>query len=182
MGGVFDLAGRLRSIRCAAAGVAGMLKSEPNARIHALATVGVLLGLFALVPGLPFVPFLLGSLALGGAAFWVHRKVRVNAVATTEAQEDSADDAAAKSLGDMLDLDDVHVDVDLPAGARNLHHDSFVLGIRKADRSARSCCSYVKVGVSVLPFQLSHKRGLDLLSPPVARLRPSGLKAIERVR
>lgn len=35
----------------------------------ALGTVAMLLGLFALVPGLPFFPFLLGSVALGTAAF-----------------------------------------------------------------------------------------------------------------
>ena len=40
----------------------------------ALGTVAFLMGLFAFVPGLPFLPFLAGALALGGAAAVVRRQ------------------------------------------------------------------------------------------------------------
>lgn len=74
----------------------------------ALATVAVLMVLFALVPGLPGVPFLLGGAILGGLAFWVSR----------QNLKDKKDESAAKAvaprierpIGDVLDLDDVHVE------------------------------------------------------------------------
>ena len=74
----------------------------------AMATVAVLMSLFALVPGLPFLPFIIGGLALGGTAFWLWKK---------EANEDSKIvepeaeiTPAKKSIGDILDLDDIHVE------------------------------------------------------------------------
>ncbi|OSP54755.1 flagellar biosynthesis protein FlhA [Pseudoruegeria sp. SK021] len=77
----------------------------------ALATVGVLMGLFALVPGLPFIPFVLGAAALGGSAFWVFRKTKAEDRSKAEAQAvTDRSPAPARSLGDMLDLDDIHVE------------------------------------------------------------------------
>ncbi len=74
----------------------------------ALATVGILMGFFALVPGLPFLPFLLGALALMGSA-WVVRK---NASEPEEEidQLELAPQPADKSMGDILDLDEIHVE------------------------------------------------------------------------
>jgi flagellar biosynthesis protein FlhA len=64
--------------------------------------------LFALVPGLPFLPFCAGGLALGVAAWMIHRKRQRSA---TEADAVSqAQPPSAPSLGDVLDLDDVHVE------------------------------------------------------------------------
>ncbi|TVQ58337.1 MAG: flagellar biosynthesis protein FlhA [Rhodobacteraceae bacterium] len=76
----------------------------------ALATVAALLALFAFVPGLPFFPFLLGALALGGAAWLAERERKaaaVRALASAEAPVDTG--PARKTLGDMLDLDEIHV-------------------------------------------------------------------------
>lgn len=75
----------------------------------ALATVAVLMILFALVPGLPFAPFMAGGVALGVAAFLMQKRIRENAVAEVETLE-SADLPAEKSLGDVLELDDIHVE------------------------------------------------------------------------
>ena len=76
----------------------------------ALATVALLMVLFALVPGLPFLPFVAGAAALGGFASAVHRsnqkKVAEAAVQTPETIEK----LPQKSLGDILDLDDIHVE------------------------------------------------------------------------
>ena len=75
----------------------------------ALSTVAVLMVLFALVPGLPFLPFIAGALILGGAALVVRRSALRNAA--PEAQgKDEAPQIATPTLGDMLDLDDVHVE------------------------------------------------------------------------
>lgn len=79
----------------------------------ALATVAVLMALFALVPGLPFFPFVMGAGALGGSAWWVHKTVARDAAAEAEAaQAQVASDSAARPelLGDLLDLDDIHVE------------------------------------------------------------------------
>jgi len=71
----------------------------------ALGTVAVLMALFALVPGLPFVPFILGAGGLGVAAYMVHQKAALPppAAALPEAP-------AHKSLGDVLDFDDIHIE------------------------------------------------------------------------
>ncbi len=75
----------------------------------ALGTVAVLMVLFALVPGLPFVPFILGAGVLGYAAYTGLRKQRAQdtgvEVATTE-----TDTPLPQAIGDVLDLDDVHLE------------------------------------------------------------------------
>jgi flagellar biosynthesis protein FlhA len=74
----------------------------------ALATVAALMGVFALMPGLPFVPFLLGAAALGTAAFLRHRSLRM-----APEEVAAAGPAAAppeERVGDLLDVDDIHVE------------------------------------------------------------------------
>lgn len=75
----------------------------------ALGTVAMLMVLFALVPGLPFLPFILGALVLGYAAFNVHRNQKA---AEVEAQTPSTetDVSVSQAIGDILDLDDVHLE------------------------------------------------------------------------
>jgi flagellar biosynthesis protein FlhA len=75
----------------------------------ALATVAVLLALFALMPGLPLLPFLAGAAALGVAAVLRSRSLRAEATAAdTPAQAAAA--TPAETIGDLLDLDDIHVE------------------------------------------------------------------------
>ena len=76
----------------------------------ALATVAVLMALFALIPGMPFVPFTVGAVALGAAAFSVSRKARkvLQQSLREEAQENAA--PLQTQMGDLLDLDDIHVE------------------------------------------------------------------------
>ena len=72
----------------------------------ALMTVGALMGLFAVVPGLPFVPFMLGAAALIGAGWYAQRHQ------AAEAQAPSAEEKPEirpMSIGDVLDLDEIHV-------------------------------------------------------------------------
>ncbi|RLJ97999.1 flagellar biosynthesis protein FlhA [Ruegeria conchae] len=74
----------------------------------ALGTVAVLMALFALVPGLPFLPFILGAGVLGYAAYSGIRKRSEEA--ETEPQVVDADTPVSQAIGDILDLDDVHLE------------------------------------------------------------------------
>ncbi len=85
------------------------LVSQLGRHPAALNTVAVLMALFALVPGLPFVPFLIGAITLGGCAFAAQRAANRQAIADASQPEEPAA-PVTKSMGDMLDLDDVHVE------------------------------------------------------------------------
>ncbi|MDF1871727.1 flagellar biosynthesis protein FlhA [Vannielia sp.] len=86
----------------------GQLGKHPAA----LGTVAVLMALFGLVPGLPMVPFFVGAAALGAAAFYRHRSAKAEALAAARAAPAAEETTAPsrKSIGDMLDLDDIHVE------------------------------------------------------------------------
>jgi len=73
---------------------------------QALSTVAVLMALFALVPGLPFIPFMAGALILGGASEAIRRKP---APVEGAAMPDDAAASVRHTMGDTLDLDDIHV-------------------------------------------------------------------------
>ncbi|MCA0270488.1 MAG: flagellar biosynthesis protein FlhA [Proteobacteria bacterium] len=75
----------------------------------ALATVAVLMALFALVPGLPFVPFLSGAIALAAAAEYTRRRALKEAAAS-EGERPAQAEPRQKSMGDILDLDEIHVE------------------------------------------------------------------------
>ncbi|WP_456388557.1 flagellar biosynthesis protein FlhA [Profundibacter sp.] len=76
----------------------------------ALYTVAVLMALFALVPGLPFLPFIVGSSALVLSAMYMARAAKRK----TEQEQETALDVEVQSpktpIGDLLDLDDIHVE------------------------------------------------------------------------
>jgi len=75
----------------------------------ALATVAFLMVLFALVPGLPFVPFIVGGATLGYAAYRMSlHKQSQQAEADKPAEVSTL--PAQKPMGDVLDLDDIHVE------------------------------------------------------------------------
>ncbi|MCX7646885.1 MAG: flagellar biosynthesis protein FlhA [Rhodobacteraceae bacterium] len=74
----------------------------------ALATVAVMMALFAFVPGLPLVPFLAGAAVVGWFA-WTTAKAGPRETADS-AQAEAAPAAAEKPMGDILDLDDIHVE------------------------------------------------------------------------
>ncbi len=77
---------------------------------QALAAVAVLMALFALVPGLPFVPFLAGALVLGAAGYLGQRHAQNLATEQQEKQEREDAPATEETLGDLLDLDEIHVE------------------------------------------------------------------------
>ena len=71
----------------------------------ALATVAGLLALFALVPGLPAIPFLLGAAGLGYAAWSLTRRPT-----NAEFVIPTAEPARPRPMGDILDFDEIHVE------------------------------------------------------------------------
>ncbi len=85
--------------------VFGQLGKHPSA----LATVAVLMIAFALLPGLPFVPFVLGGGVLGVAAFVMYKKANETKARAPDASK-AAELPKQKSLGDILELDDIHVE------------------------------------------------------------------------
>ncbi|RWR14964.1 flagellar biosynthesis protein FlhA [Paenirhodobacter populi] len=76
----------------------------------ALVAVGILMALFGIVPGLPFVPFAAAGLVLVGAAYAIRQSAlkarRLEAMKMTATPEASR----AKRIGDVLDVDDIHVE------------------------------------------------------------------------
>lgn len=76
----------------------------------ALATVAVLMFLFALVPGLPFLPFVAGAVVLSSAAYFGLRSVEAQKLRDAERDAKPEMETVEASLGDVLDLDDIHVE------------------------------------------------------------------------
>ncbi|MCC7321444.1 MAG: flagellar biosynthesis protein FlhA [Rubellimicrobium sp.] len=76
----------------------------------ALGAVAALMAVFAIVPGLPFVPFILGAAALALSAWQSARHRRARAAAEARPQAAAGPQATRASMGDLLDLDDIHVE------------------------------------------------------------------------
>jgi len=75
----------------------------------ALGTVAGLLFVFGLFPGLPFLPFFLGSILLGSSAFFLQKNLK-----ETEDDPDNSEveaEPVQATLGDHLDVDEIHIDV-----------------------------------------------------------------------
>lgn len=72
----------------------------------ALGTVAVLMGVFAIVPGMPFLPFMFGAVALGAAAYFGYQKA--NRSQSTPLV--MAEPKRPRKMGDILDFDDVHIE------------------------------------------------------------------------
>lgn len=75
----------------------------------ALATVAVLMIAFGLFPGLPFVPFILGGAGLAVASYIGYRNMQKEMNKTPDIDPAEAM-PTEKSMGDILELDDVHVE------------------------------------------------------------------------
>lgn len=75
----------------------------------ALATVAVLMIAFGLFPGLPFLPFMVGGAALALAAGLMYKRVNLEAQKTASVEERETA-PKERSMGDILELDDIHVE------------------------------------------------------------------------
>jgi flagellar biosynthesis protein FlhA len=106
---IISIAAGLLLARGGASGATDVAISEQLGKHPAaLATVAVLMFMFALVPGLPFLPFLVGAAVLGGLAYWQIRKPKPEKV--DEEIEVETAGPIAPIMGDVLDLDDIHVE------------------------------------------------------------------------
>ncbi len=74
----------------------------------ALGTVGLLMALFAFVPGLPFVPFVIGAALLLGLAYLAQRH-NAQQEAAANAPPETLPEPPRNGMGDLLDLDEIHV-------------------------------------------------------------------------
>ncbi len=89
----------------------GAISSQLGKHPGALGAVGVLMALFALVPGLPFVPFMAGGAILGYLCYTGHKKQAEEAKRELDAKvEEIKEPVKTKALGDILDLDDLHLE------------------------------------------------------------------------
>ncbi|MGB7319146.1 MAG: flagellar biosynthesis protein FlhA [Planktotalea sp.] len=75
----------------------------------ALLTVGLLMLLFGLVPGLPLVPFSLGGVTLIAAAWYMQKKQKQEQQQSETVTEEHEVEASEETMADILDLDDIHV-------------------------------------------------------------------------
>lgn len=76
----------------------------------ALATVAALMAIFALIPGLPLVPFMIGAIVLGGSAWMAFRAKAEREKQAVVATIEPTEGPKTKTLGDMLDLDEIHIE------------------------------------------------------------------------
>jgi flagellar biosynthesis protein FlhA len=74
----------------------------------ALATVACLMGLFAVVPGMPFIPFMIGALGLGFSSYRIYKRSAEIPIEVTT--DEAVSSPTEKPLGDILELDDIHVE------------------------------------------------------------------------
>ena len=72
----------------------------------ALGTVAGLMALFAILPGMPFLPFMFAALGLAGLAYSQSRKSAAAGLVPVSAPEP----AQHKTMGDVLDFDDIHIE------------------------------------------------------------------------
>ena len=108
---IISIASALLLARGGATGATDLaLATQLGRHPPALFTVGVLMGLFALVPGLPFLPFLLGAAALLGTGLYA--QTLQDRARSREADAAAPDEtpSPAPSIADALDLDDIHVE------------------------------------------------------------------------
>lgn len=166
----------------------------------ALATVAGLMILFALFPGLPFTPFLLGGAILGFVAYQASKQAKNKAVETDQ-NDASIDLPKEKSLGDILEIDDIHVEfapdlvnmvldpgTGLDARISNMRtHVASVFGlilpeIRLTDSAALPVGTYVLriQGVEQARAELNPNQILALI-PEEATALPSGKDTTEPV-
>jgi flagellar biosynthesis protein FlhA len=72
----------------------------------ALGTVALLMALIGLVPGMPFFPFMTGAVVLVAAAWRAHQRN----MSTPKEADTVAAAPPKKSIGDVLDFDEIHIE------------------------------------------------------------------------
>lgn len=164
----------------------------------ALGTVAALMTVFAVFPGLPFLPFMAGALVLGGAALWLTKRRALLDQPATPAPDEAA---RPRLMGDVLDFDDIHVEfapdlvsmvldpgTGLDARITSIrNHVATAFGVilpemRLTDEPALPAGSYrIRIqGVEVVQAQLRPDHALVLL-PDARTASPDGFDVREPV-
>ncbi len=108
---IISIAAALLLSRGGASGTAdAALAAQLGKHPEAIGTVGALMGLFALVPGLPFIPFIGGAIVLGACAFTIHQRNQKERAQAQIAKTNEVVPETKTPMGDILDLDDIHVE------------------------------------------------------------------------
>ena len=108
---IISIASALLLARGGATGATDLtLVSQLGRHPAALGTVAALMAMFAIVPGMPFLPFIAGAAVLAYAAWrgTLAGQQRDRAAAMVMPAGDGV--PHKKSLGDVLDIDDIHVE------------------------------------------------------------------------
>lgn len=108
---IISIAAALLLSKGGAAGAADKaLTDQLAAHPKALTTVGGLMLLFALAPGLPLLPFMIGGLMLCAAGYITARNQNeATATPDLDALPAPAEATSEKSVGDSIDIDDLHI-------------------------------------------------------------------------
>ncbi len=85
------------------------LVSQMAGNATSLLIVAGILAAFALLPGLPFVPFMLASIGLGASSFFLFRNAQRAALAPPK--ETNALKPATNRIGDSIASDEIHLEV-----------------------------------------------------------------------
>lgn len=85
------------------------LVTQLGAHPKALTTVGALMMLFALAPGLPVIPFMIGGVLLIVGGYVTRRNQMALAAEPDKAALPAPVTNAEKPMGDAIDLDDLHI-------------------------------------------------------------------------
>lgn len=85
------------------------LMSQIGANPIAIATVGAIMAFFAFLPGLPFVPFFVGATILLGSAYFIFQG-NAKPIETPIDADAAKPVDKTKPLGDILDVDEIHVE------------------------------------------------------------------------
>ena len=134
----------------------------------ALATVSGLMALIGLVPGMPIIPFALAAIALGTMAW----RTKVGARKPLPIPEQIAVQPLRKSIGDVLDFDDIHIEFASNLVAMVLD-PATGLESRIANMRNHVAANY---GLILPEIRLTDEAGLP---PGTYRIR---LQGVERVR
>jgi len=101
----------------------------------ALMAVAAIMLIFAFFPGLPFFPFLVGALLLGGAAYLSFKRAAKDTEDDATKTETSEDVPEKPLLGDALDIDEIHIELSKEHGAQRFPRNCW----RKYPRACLQC-------------------------------------------
>ena len=87
------------------------LVAQLGSNAAALVIVAGILAVFAVVPGMPFVPFMLGAGGFGTAAYFIRKRNQEEAAKKLATAETETDDAQPLAFGDSIHADEIHLEV-----------------------------------------------------------------------